>query len=213
MRRFVKRHFSVRLHMTLILTAVALIGAGANWLLLTAGVDSMPARHLVAVSAAYAGFFGLVALWLAWFRHRVRPTASSGISRGDVAEASLDLAELAADTGGSAGGSGDLDLGGADDAGAALLVLAVLVVLLVLGGYFIYQAPALLGDAAFEVALAAGLVRPTRRLERSDWTLGLLRATWLPFLVVLALTVGAGIYVQKTCPGAHRVTDALHACE
>ncbi|MBI3149812.1 MAG: hypothetical protein HYZ17_14990 [Betaproteobacteria bacterium] len=114
----------------------------------------------------------------------------------------------------SSGGKGGSLLSGLDfDADDAWpLVLAVIILVAVVGGvfaYVIYAGPGVLVDAAFEAALAGGLVRAGRATARGDWIGSILRATWIPVALVFAATLGfawmAAIYV----PGAHTFGQVL----
>ena len=84
-------------------------------------------------------------------------------------------------------------------------------IVLLLGGlaiYFIYTAPALLSEAAFEAVLAASIARRAKKAEGSGWIAVVGRATVLPFVLVLALSVLLGWNAQRRCPEALRLRDA-----
>ena len=111
---------------------------------------------------------------------------------------------------------GDDGEGGCLGALLLLLLLGIAIVLLgwgVGGGlYLIYQAPAILVEAAFEAALAAGLVRATRGMGGSDWRRRLFSATWKQFLALLMLALGVGWAAQHWCPAAVKLADLWRAC-
>jgi hypothetical protein len=104
------------------------------------------------------------------------------------------------------GGGGDLDLGE-----LWLIVLVVAVVLAVIASFawIVYAAPAILGEVAFNAALAAALTRRTHQASCGRWIGGVLRSTAIPYVLILALTITMGWYAQKYCPSATRLTDAL----
>ena len=200
--------FFLRFHMTLILLATCAAGALVNHALFSFGMHARAWRWPVGTLLAYGVFFGCVWLWLGY----VRASLSGRTSGGDALEAGLDGLDVSLDVAG--GADVDVDLGLDLDEGGVVLVLAMLVAALLLGGalYLVWTGPALLTEAAFEMALAAGLVRPARRLQSGHWVKSLLRGTAIPFLLTLALALGAGLLVSSWCPSAERVRDVL-ACE
>jgi hypothetical protein len=111
--------------------------------------------------------------------------------------------------GGSSGKSGgwglDLDLG---DEAIVLIALALLVLVIFgAGAYLVYAAPEILGEAAFEALLAAGLIKASRKITRQGWMGSVLRATWIPFIVVLLMTGAFGWVAHKYYPHAARLGD------
>lgn len=129
------------------------------------------------------------------------------------------IGEMASGSGDALGGVGDAVgdvVGGvADDEGGLVLVivLGILAVLLfsVMGaGFFlIYQAPAILAEAAFDAVLAASLVRSSRKMNQPDWMGSIFKATWKPFAVVLALAIVAGWGMHYYLPKASRMIDVI----
>lgn len=116
----------------------------------------------------------------------------------------------------SSGSWGELvpDLGDVDDPKAflVLIVFGILVAALAaIGGYLIYQAPHLLTDAAFQAALAGGLLGPARRVVNSTWAGGILKATWIPLVIVLALTSVLALVIADACPSATKLGDVFHS--
>ena len=90
----------------------------------------------------------------------------------------------------------------------ALLLLAVTGS----GAYLIYQAPHILGEAAFQVALATSLRGAARRVVGFGWTGSLLRSTWISFSIVLAMAGIFGGVAQHYCAKASKITEVLFAC-
>lgn len=113
------------------------------------------------------------------------------------------------------GGAGDVVSGALDDEGGVLLVivLGLLAVLLfsVLGAgvFLIWQAPAILAEAAFDAVLATTLVRSTKKMKEPDWMGSVFKATWKPFAVVLTLTIVAGWAMHHYIPEAARMMDVV----
>jgi hypothetical protein len=129
-------------------------------------------------------------------------------SADDIAAAPAKAAKLSG--GSDKSGCLSFDLGGDGEGCVVVILLAVLVgALLIAGGYLIYAAPAILGEAAFEALLAAALARRAKKLALGGWVGSVFRATVWIFVVVLALSITLGWYAQKHCPGARRVMDAI----
>lgn len=227
-REGLAQRFLLRFHMTLILVATAAAGALFSKLLLLLGLRALGPRWAMAVVAAYAAFFGLVRLWVEYTRSDGGSALEEVAQEADVSDV-FDAADLVADgtratarglravrasSGSSSGnGGGLLDGLDADEGGLILLVLALLLaVLLGAGAWLVIQAPAILGEAAFEVLLAAGLLRSARRAEAAGFVDSLWRGTRWPFLVVLASAVAAGLVVQRLCPAATKLSEALRLC-
>ena len=110
----------------------------------------------------------------------------------------------------SSGGGG----GGGGDDGILLLVLFVLLVVAVLGAgaWVVYQSPVILSDAAFHAMLAGGLLRTARDAHDPGWIGGVLKATALPFAVVLILAGVFGYEAHRLCPGATTARQVLRTC-
>jgi hypothetical protein len=153
-----------------------------------------------------------------------QPLFSGGGGAFDGGGASGDfgdtLGEMTSGTGEALGGVGDAVgdvVGGvADDEGglALVIVLGILAVLLfsVLGAgvFLIYQAPAILAEAAFDAVLAASLVRSSRKMNQPDWMGSIFKATWKPFAVVLLLAIVAGWAMHHYLPKASRLINVIH---
>jgi len=103
---------------------------------------------------------------------------------------------------------------GIDLDGEGILVLMAFALLLVLifGAviYLIYQAPAILSEAAFETILASGLVKAANRVRRAGWAGKVCKATMIPFVAVLLMSIIFGAVVARYRPEAVKLTDVLH---
>jgi len=115
-------------------------------------------------------------------------------------ESSSDIFEKAPDI-------GDLDEG-------LILVALVALIAAVFGSaaYIVYQAPEILLEAAFEVFLAAGLIRKARRLQSDGWALPILKGTWGAFAVVLVMALSFGWFIQAQCPQARSFAEYWNLC-
>jgi hypothetical protein len=251
-KRFIislRKRFSLRLHMTLILMATSMAGVLASKGMLMAGLHNVALRYPVTVLCAYLVFFAAIKMWL-WLMTDTpvssgNDTGSSVLNNFDIplplgtggepvfsgaggafdgGGASADfgdtLGNMASGASDALGGVGDTVgdvVGGAvDDEGGLVLaiVLGLLAVLLfsVLGAgvFLIWEAPAILAEAAFNAVLAASLVRSTKRINEPDWLGSVFKATWKPFAVVLALAVASGWAMHHYLPKANRMMDVIH---
>jgi hypothetical protein len=210
LREWLEDRFFLRIHMTLILAGTFLAGVVTTRVLMLMGVNVLALRYAIAICIAYLMFLVLVKLWLMY----VGSGGHAPFDAGDAVDLALgdapNVGPLRA-SGRSGGGSSswDLDLGG--DVGDIVFIFVLVLVVLLVGGiaiYFIYTAPALLSEAAFEAVLAASIARRAKRAEGSGWIGAVWRATVLPFIAVLALSVLLGWLAQHRCPDALRLRDA-----
>ena len=208
MRAWLEQRFFLRIHMTLILGGTFLAGLVTTRLLMDAGVNRLALRYMLSVAAAYFVFVVLIRLWLSY-------VGSGGEGFDFCVEDAIDGAERAISAprfegGGSSGSWGNLDVGGdLEDIVVIVLLLVFLILLCGVAIYFIYTAPALLSEAAFEAALAASLVKQTKKAAACGWMTSVFRATAFPFFVVLVFSGALGWFAQKRCPDAKRLREAI----
>jgi hypothetical protein len=110
-----KRRFSLRLHMTLILLATAMAGVVASKLLLIAGLENPAIRYPLTVIFAYGVFFIAIKFWL-WIviGSAAAQTSISGASMPDISSTPLpDDASSAVSDVAFSGGGGKFSGGGA----------------------------------------------------------------------------------------------------
>lgn len=248
-REYVKSRLSVRLHMTVILMAVALTGVICSKGLELAGLSSLVLRYAINVLVCYLAFLAFIRIWYyaiapdAVKEKKAEPSGEGvnldgldvlgnlpdlpgsaggtpsfsgggGLSGGGGASGSWgDAPSLSS---GSSGGSGfSLDIDADEGIGiilVGLLLVAVLAAVLGAAGFLIYQAPVILPEAAFDLFLAGGLSRTTRRIRKEGWTGGILKRTWIPFAVLFVLAAGLGWALDSFCPGAGTIVQAVHVC-
>jgi hypothetical protein len=73
----------------------------------------------------------------------------------------------------------------------------------------VYAAPDILSEAAFQALLATGLVKASKRMTRRGWVGSVLRATCIPFLIVLLMTeIFVGV-AHKYNPRATRLSEVF----
>jgi hypothetical protein len=192
--------------MLLILSAAFAVGVGAH--AATAALGARLALRLgLAVTAAYAAFFLLVRVWLA-------AMGASSSSRGELvgdlgAEVALEAPsaalEVAAD-----GGAGELaGAVGALDEAPVHLVDGVVALLLSGAALLVWNAPLILTEATFELALVGALGARARDLTRAGWTGSLLRTTVVPYALTLAIALAVGWAAHAYCPAAERLRDVF----
>lgn len=108
----------------------------------------------------------------------------------------------------------DLDLG--DDGCLGILVLFLLIALILgvagAGIYLIYQAPVIFAEAAFQAAMAAGLIKATNQMDRIGWAGSVWKATWIPFTIILITATAFGWAAHEYCPEATRVAEVFTIC-
>ncbi|WP_257387021.1 hypothetical protein [Tahibacter caeni] len=213
-RRLIERLHSPRLAMALITALTAACGLLGSYALLHAGLGTMALRYPVAVGIAYLAFLGLLWCWLHW--------------RDAEADTDIDPADLIPD--GSGGGSShhaaDLHDGGTADSGwdlgdvgdgegaviGVVIVAAVALFAAVFAAFSIISAaPVLLAELLVDVALAGGLYRHVRSIDRDrHWLRTALARTFWRFAVVAALFAAAGWIAARLVPGADSIGDLLH---
>ena len=148
----------------------------------------------------WAAFFVVARFWL-WYAVKLRRAVDSQTiesvdatlaERRDQAAAPADQRRWAA-----------LDLvGDAAIIDEGCLVIVAVVALAGYAGYFLIQAPAILGEAAFNLILAAVLAHRIRPDESGTWATGLLRATWIPALLAFLVAVIVGVCLDRAYPDA-----------
>jgi len=224
--------FMLRFYMSVILSSTAALGMLWSWALLRVGVTSMPLRYALATVGCYACFFVLMRLWLAWvtgaFQHiDVAGSFVESVHTKDVAdlvEWGAEVAHSNADTGDALvysvksvasetdSVSIDIDLGGdSDSEGIVFIVLLLAFAAIAFGAgiYLIWIAPNILTDAALQFALAAGLIKPVKKLREQSWLASTFKATRIPFVIMLLVSILVGALCQGFFPGSIRMADVL----
>jgi len=110
----------------------------------------------------------------------------------------------AAKTAGEAAGSA---LGGGDEIMIVIVLAAVCLAFVGAGVYIIYEAPLILGDAAFEFALAGALVRGSKKIATEGWVGSVFRTTVVPFLFMLTVTFIAATIIKSHYPNVERISE------
>lgn len=238
MKAWLERRFFLRIHMTLILGGTFLAGVAATKLLMLARVNVLPLRYGLAVIASWLVFLLLIRLWLDYVRREntidvdmdaiefgfdlggeaheaigAGGNFGGGGASGSWADGAppLNMAQPLKSAGSSSldqpSGCGfDLDF---DALAVIFFVIALAAAMLFAGIYLIWSAPVILGEAAFEAALAAALAKRAKRISGAGWIGAIWRATFWPFIAILILAVSLGWAIQNACPEATRLSDAF----
>jgi len=218
-KREIARKYFVRFHMSLIVAGTIGGGVLTSRLLLGAGMGSVMLRYALDVAASYLIFLLLVKLWL-WYVH------SGELAAPDIDLDLLDEVDsvtgvtrnLTASRGGGGGGSWfslpDIGLD-VDGEGCLLIALFVALVLAIVlaGGYLVWMAPEILGEAALDALVAGSMARIASRAEREGWVVGVVRATVIPFSVVFVITMVLAYFIQDLCPRASTLREAVYCPE
>jgi hypothetical protein len=114
--------------------------------------------------------------------------------------------------GSSGGGSGDI-LSGVDD-GAVIIIALILIVAAIFGSgiYLIYQAPDIFSEAAFQIILAAGLIKRARQMDNPSWIGSVFSHTWIAFVITLIVTIIAAWVLMIYCPKATKISEVIRLC-
>jgi hypothetical protein len=109
------------------------------------------------------------------------------------------------------GGSSCLpDIPDIDDGTIVLIVLGILLALILgVGLYLVYAAPAILSDAAVQAIMASSLYRASKRMDSPDWVGSIFRATWVPFTIMAILIIAVALVATHYCPGASKLSDVV----
>jgi hypothetical protein len=214
----ITRALWVRFHVALILTAVVVVGVLANAIMLRLGLRSLSTRYALDVLVGYASFFFGVKLWLRYAETALPPRLKHDVVRVEDGEMAPEHSGLAATTKTKWWEHLHLDVPDVSDGEGCLLAVLVmlafvaLLVLLGVGVYLLAEAPALLGEAFVQAALAGALRRGAKRMGAPHWSGTVLRSTWIPAALVLVFALLLGYVLQHLCPTAARLVDALFHC-
>jgi len=198
--RALRRWGSPKAQIFVLLLLTGAIGAGASFVLLAAGLESMALRYPVAAAVAYGAFLLMLRAWAAWQVGQLELAPESGpeeaeaLGRRDRRSRLWDLLD------------GVDVLSWIDDGEVVLLVIAVLVVVAVLVGVVV-AAPLLLAEVVLEALLVAGLWRRFERRRADAGSFAALRATWGAAAIVTAALSVIGFLLQRIAPEARSIGE------
>ncbi|MFN7937273.1 MAG: hypothetical protein U0R19_28365 [Bryobacteraceae bacterium] len=213
------RKYFVRFHMSLIVAGTVGGGVLISRLLWKAGMGSVMLRYALDVAGAYLMFLLLVKLWL-WYVHSSEETSIPDLYIEDAIDAVDMVADISPQSASSSGSGGSWfslpDIGlDVDGEGCLLIVLflALVFVVVLAGGYLVWMAPEILGEAAFDAVVAGSLAKVASRAEREGWIVGVVRATFIPFTIVFAMTMVLAYFIHDLCPTASTLREAIECPE
>jgi hypothetical protein len=96
-----------------------------------------------------------------------------------------------------------------DDSWVLIVLGLVLAIICGAGIYLIYQAPVILSDAAFQAILSTSLIKRMNKMSEPDWIGSVIRATAIPFLVVLSSALAAAWAAHRVYPEAVNMSEVL----
>jgi hypothetical protein len=230
MRKLLERHGYPHLLMAIFLTIMGLSGFLASVGMHVCGLNSMGVRYPLAVGVAYLVFLMCLGIWLSAHRKSrgAPPTTSSqfGNYYGPYDPYYYDFypwftlpgfgsgrqtSHTSSCSSSSSSKGGGLDIGDGEGLVFIVVILIVLAVVaaLVASIYMIFLAPALLAEILVDGVLLAGMARRLRAPNAPHWSLGAIRRTWLPVLIVAMVFSALGFALEHFVPGAHSLSEAI----
>ena len=203
---------SPRVRMLLIVMLTGACGLLASYLLLRAGLLSMPVRYTLALLVAYLAFLGLLRLFVDDV-HAGNPDlpGSGGSGTYEPSSAQASTMHDVIDARGSRGGNGGwLDgIGLADEFVLPLLLLIAALAVAFASAWIVASAPTLFAELFVDCALSAGLYRRLRTLEARHWLDTALRHTIWPFATTALAIILFAFAAQYYRPLAHSLGDVF----
>jgi hypothetical protein len=108
-----------------------------------------------------------------------------------------------------AGAVGDVASGLDEDAIALIALGILLAVIFGSSLYLLYAAPNILAEAAFNFLLASGLKRSFKKMDSAEWIGSIFRATWIPFMFVLVITIIAAWVIHEIYPDVTKLSQLI----
>jgi hypothetical protein len=191
-----------RFLMTLMILLTGMAGFLASFVMLHLGLEKMWLRYPLAILVSYIVFLLLLKIWL-WLQE---PKDVPSLD-GDFSVADFDFGSSS----GSSSSGGDLfsfDFGiDLDDGAILILVLIVLAMVLFALVYVVYIAPVLLAEILVDGLVISSLSLGLKETDRQHWLSSVLKRTWIPLIIIVALFVIAGATLQTTQPEARSIVE------
>jgi hypothetical protein len=198
-RPVIQQGVSAHLHFYVLFTCTSLFGMMLSRGLLALGLMDLIVRSSIAMTASYFFFLLAVKFWLG----RMREDAQALTNLASQSE----LGRLEPKSNRSSFWTElPLDLPETPVVLFALLIIGIL-------AWVGIEGPVILIDAAFELALSAGLVSSTKQLAKNHWHGRVVKRTILPFLIILLASVCTLNYALSQCPGKSRVSQLITECK
>ncbi len=216
-RKLIERLHSPRLQMAFIAALTGASGLLASYLLRIGGMSSMALRYPLAVAVGYLAFLFFLWVWLRWGDgdpSRAEETVDATDLGIEIARGgdSADTVSHAADTS-SDGGGFDVDVGDGEGAIIGVVIVAAIALLTALFAVFsiVSAAPVLFAELLVDAALAGGLYRHVRGIDRDrHWLKTAVARTFWRFAAVAVVAAGAGWAIARAVPGADSIGALLH---
>ncbi len=204
-----------RVVMTIIMTAVVTSGIFTSKLLLWVGVEQILIRYPLVIILTYLCFLILVWLWVNLFKqvtidqpsppvqaHLDQTVNSKSSSQSDYLGTfnNIQFGDLS---------FGDIDIGDSDGA-AVFFFIFVLIAIIAVSIYAIWQAPILLEEVMLQTVLASGLIRKTTRSDSIGMLKGLVRSTIIPFIVVFSVVMIFTMVAYAHCSTSSTLSEILN---
>jgi hypothetical protein len=206
-RAYLLRAGSPRVRMLLIVMLTGACGLCASYLMLRAGLISMPGRYTIALLISYLAFLGLLRLFIDdsspgnpdlpgnSFSGSHDPSSAQASSMHDIIDARSSRS----------GGRWFDGIGFDDEFLLPLLALLALLAIACASAWVIATAPTLFAELVVDCAISAGLYRRLRTLERRHWLDTALRHTIWPFAATALVVVAFAFAAQHYRPQAHSI--------
>lgn len=202
-----------RLKMMLIVGLTGACGWLGAFLLLRAGVTSMPWRYPLSVGIAYLAFLFFLWLWL-----RTKAEDYTDCPSGDFSGPSnchRPASDAPATGGGNSANDGGVTdvaeaVGGADEFAIPLFILILIGAMVLATGWIVYSAPVLFAELLVDGVLSASLYRRLKGLETRHWLETAIRRTAWPFGITTAVFWLVGIGLHALAPEATSIGYFLH---
>lgn len=190
-----------RARMLLLVVITGCSGLFASWLMLRAGLVSMPLRYALALCIAYAIFLLLVRLFAEHgddLNFDV-PGGSGGTHSPGSSDGGIDAHDASWLDGAAS----------ADEFALPLLLVIAAVAIACASLWIIVSAPTLFAELLVDGALSATLYRRLRGLETRHWLDTALRHTIGPFAITAVVVVAFAFAAQHYRPQAHSLGEVF----
>ena len=222
LRRNLEGYGWPRVQLFLIVSLAGFAGFIVSYALLSAGLASMAARYAVAGTSAYVAFLALLGAWLWWKRSDLdlnpldyvevplpRSRGGSAVHGFTGGRSGGGGSSASFGEGRTSGGSGASWLDGDADLGWVVLAVGAALVALFAVFYVVWIAPALLAEVLVDAVIVSAVSHRLARAERRDWTATVVRRTWLPAALTIAMLTVAGYALQRAVPEARSIGPAV----
>ncbi|MES2910721.1 MAG: hypothetical protein V4718_05005 [Pseudomonadota bacterium] len=243
LERELRQRHSLRLHGFFIGFATLLLMWLVSHVQMLLGGESLALRYFATLGTGYVAYLLLLRVWAAWLVNHGRgdawdfPDVTNGIDIMPRGGGSMQMPDMQSGMGGDFGGggatgdfsggsdaasglgdvaSGALEVAGASDEGAVVVIPVVAIFLI--GTALLFGAGSLLLlffgwevllTVAVELAFTYVTARATIRVVREGWVSAAVRLTWKPLLGAVACAVALGATIDHFIPAANSLPQAL----